>query len=121
MTATQLGELSVLGEKADARMQRVDTFELGHPYHAHGIEITFIRRVATDADQAIARQQLIHGGGFHVRVRLHQYHFDALSLRDADELGRRAAAGVDQCTPHRADQIRIGVTRLMRTTTYLPD
>ena len=111
--AHQFGELGVLRQEADAGVQRIHPFLLGHAENAAGVQVTLVRRIAADADQGVANRQLVDHRRFHVRVRLHQHHLDAAGLGDAHQLGRGASPGVYQHPPDGPDQvgIRIAGTR----------
>ena len=97
----QLSELGVLGQKANARMERIDLLELGYPHYGQAIEIAFIRRVAANAHEPILRPQHVRSRGLHVRVGLHEDHFDTLGPGYAYQLGRSAATSVNQRALHR--------------------
>ena len=98
--AHQFRELGVFRKKANAGMQGVHLFVLGNADDGACVQIAFVRRVAANADQRIGVAKHVRGNGFHVWVRLHQHHRNAVFLGDADELDGRAAAGVNEHFPN---------------------
>ena len=78
-------------------MQGLRSVPLGHPHDAHGVQIAFAGRIAADADEPVDRRTQQAGSRrFHIGVRLHQHHFEAVLLGLADNLLGRAAARVHQ-------------------------
>ena len=94
--AHEFGELGVLRKKANAGMQGVHLFVLGNADDGARVQIAFVRRIAANADQRIGVAEHVSGNGFHVGIRLHQHHGDAVFLGDADEFDGGATAGVNE-------------------------
>ena len=53
----EIGEGRALGQKADSRVDRIDTFGLGDADDRVGVEVALVRRAATEADQGVALAQ----------------------------------------------------------------
>ena len=107
--AGQFRELGAFGQEADARMQRVRPLLLGDAEHAAGVQVALVRGVAADADQRVPLTELVGHCRFHVRVRLHQNHFQAMALGHPHQLRRSAAAGVDQQPLDGPNEVGVGV------------
>src|SRR5262249_14509788 len=107
VAAAEFGELRILRQEADAGVQGVHTFVFRDAQYAHRIQVTLIGRIAADTYDAVSFRQHVDSDGFHVRVRLHEHHFDCVALRNANEFHRSAAARVNEDTLDWANQFTI--------------
>ena len=112
VAAAQLGEARILRQKADARVQRIDAVRA--------------RRRATRSSRSDSSRpaccrrcrprdrpvvSMSTDGRIHVRVGLHEHHFDAVALSDADQFHRGTSARVDQHALDRPHQIAVAELR----------
>ena len=104
---TSSANWAVLGQEPDPGMERVDVLEFRDADHRGGVQVALVRRIAADADQVVRLGEHVGGNGFHVGVGLDKHHRDAVSLGNAHQLGRRAAAGVDEHLLDRAEQFAL--------------
>ena len=86
-------------------MQGIDVLMLGHGNHGLCIEVTFVRRITTNADHGISFSKQVNGRRLHIRVRLHENDFDGFPLGHPYELCRRASPCVDEYTLNRAVKV----------------
>ena len=77
-------------------MNRVDFFLFSNPDDTHGIEITFLWGISSNANKPVILTELFYRFAFHIRIRCNQHRLESSLLSPLHQSSGGASTGMNQ-------------------------
>ena len=77
-------------------MNRVDFFLFCNPDDTHGVEITFLRGISSNANKPVILTELFHRFAFHIGIRCNQHRVESGLLSPLHQSYGGASTGMNQ-------------------------